>query len=132
MRWSSAAPAGDSTPLSSEKFFIPGSLLEARVDTSHPLAYGMPERVNIFFDESPAFRLVPDAASQHVVPVAWFGSPTPLKSGWAWGQQYLDQTVQIVDAQVGKGRVLLFAPEIAWRAQPHGTFKFLFNGIYLP
>ena len=64
----------------------------------------------------------------------WRGSdrPTPLKSGWAWGQQYLDQTVQIVDAQVGKGRVLLFGPEIAWRAQPHGTFKFLFNGIYLP
>ena len=123
---------GDSTPLSSEKFFVPGSLLEARVDPAHPLAYGMPERVNIFFDESPAFRLLPDAASQHVVPVAWFGSPTPLKSGWAWGQQYLDQTVQIVDAQVGKGRVLLFAPEIAWRAQPHGTFKFLFNGIYLP
>jgi hypothetical protein len=123
---------GDSMSLASEKFFIPGSLLEARVDTAHPLAYGMPERVNIFFDESPAFRLLPDAASQHVVPVAWFGSPTPLKSGWAWGQQYLDQAVQIVDAKVGKGRVLLFAPEIAWRAQPHGTFKFLFNGIYLP
>ena len=45
-----------------------------------------PGVINIFFDESPAFRLLPDAASQHVVPVAWFGSPTPLRSGWAWGQ----------------------------------------------
>jgi hypothetical protein len=124
--------AGDSTPLPSEKFFIPGSILEARVDSSHPLAYGLPDRVYVFFDESPSFRLLPDAASRSVVPVAWFGSASPLKSGWAWGQQYLDQTVQIVDAQVGKGHVLLFAPEIAWRAQPHGTFKFLFNGIYLP
>jgi hypothetical protein len=26
--------------------------------------------------------------------------------------------------------VLLFGPEILQRAQPHGTFKFLFNGIY--
>ena len=26
--------------------------------------------------------------------------------------------------------MFLFAPEIAFRAQPHGTFKFLFNGIY--
>jgi hypothetical protein len=124
--------ASDSTPLPSEKFFIPGSLLEAQVDTSHPLAFGLPDRVNVFFDDSPSFRLLPDAASRGVVPVAWFGSASPLKSGWAWGQQYLDQTVQIVDAQVGKGHVLLFAPEIAWRAQPHGTFKFLFNGIYLP
>jgi hypothetical protein len=32
---------------------------------------------------------------------------------------------------VGKGHVYLFGPEITFRAQPHGTFKFLFNGIYL-
>jgi hypothetical protein len=25
----------------------------------------------------------------------------------------------------------MFAPEITFRAQPHGTFKLLFNGIYL-
>jgi hypothetical protein len=62
--------------------------------------------------------------------VAWIGSPSPLKSGWAWGQHYLDQAVEVVDARIGKGRVALFGPEIVWRAQPHGTFKFLFNGIY--
>ena len=26
-------------------------------------------------------------------PVAWFDIATPLRSGWAWGQQYLDQAV---------------------------------------
>jgi len=26
--------------------------------------------------------------------------------------------------------VLLFGPEILKRAQPHGTFKFLFNSLY--
>jgi hypothetical protein len=36
-----------------------------------------------------------------------------------------------VQAAIGKGRLVLFAPEITFRAQPHGTFKFLFNGIYL-
>jgi hypothetical protein len=24
----------------------------------------------------------------------------------------------------------MFAPEITFRGQPHGTFKWLFNGIY--
>jgi len=35
-----------------------------------------------------------------------------------------------VEAALGKGRVLLFGPEITFRGQPHGTFKFLFNSIY--
>jgi hypothetical protein len=32
---------------------------------------------------------------------------------------------------MGKGHLFLFGPEITFRGQPHGTFKFLFNGIYL-
>jgi hypothetical protein len=37
----------------------------------------------------------------------------------------------VIDASVGKGRLFMFGPEIAFRAQPHGTFKFLFNALYL-
>src|SRR2546430_14361363 len=84
----------------------------------------------VFYGESPAFRLQPEAALKGVKPVAWYDSTTPLRSGWAWGQQYLDQAVSIIDAPVGKGRVVLFGNEVNWRAQPHGTFKLLFNGIY--
>ena len=94
--------AGDS-PLPSEKFYVPGSILEARVDTSHPLAYGIRDRVNVFFDDSPAFRLLPEPPSRGVDPVAWFDGPTPLRSGWAWGQQYLDQAVQIVERRSARG-----------------------------
>jgi hypothetical protein len=38
--------------------------------------------------------------------------------------------VEAVEAPIGKGTVYLFAPEITFRGQPHGTFKWLFNGIY--
>jgi hypothetical protein len=31
---------------------------------------------------------------------------------------------------VGQGKLFLFGPLVTNRAQPHGTFKFLFNGIY--
>jgi len=122
---------GAERPLPREKFYVPGSILDARVDNTYPLAYGMPEHAMVFYDESPAFRLEPDAALKGVRPVAWYDSPTPLRSGWAWGQQYLDQAVSIVEAPVGKGRVVLFGNEVNWRGQPHGTFKLLFNGIYL-
>ncbi|HMB81305.1 MAG TPA: hypothetical protein VKI43_14605, partial [Vicinamibacterales bacterium] len=122
--------AGVERQLPREKYYIPGSILEARIDNTQPLAFGMGDRAMVFYDESPAFRLQPDAAMKGVKPIAWYDSPTPLRSGWAWGQQYLDQAVSIVEAPVGKGHVVLFGNEVNWRGQPHGTFKLLFNGIY--
>jgi hypothetical protein len=117
-------------PLPEAKFYAPGSVLTAKIDRTHPLAHGMKERTDIFFDNSPVFRLDAAAAAQGIKPVAWFDTATPLKSGWAWGQGYLQNGVAVIEAPLGKGRVLLFGPEIIKRAQPHGTFKFLFNGIY--
>jgi len=123
------ASDGTERALPPERFYIPGSLLETRIDNTHPLAYGMGTRADVFFDDSPAFRLLPEAQLEGVRPVAWFDSATPLRSGWAWGQERLQQAVAILDAPVGEGRVVLFGPEVAWRAQPHGTFKMLFNAL---
>ena len=123
----------DGKPLPRSKFYVPGSLLQVRVDTTRPLAYGIPGRVDVFFDNSPAFDLRPAAAVAGVRPVAWFDSDHPLRSGWAWGQQYLKDGVAVVEAPAGDkgGKLFLFGPEILNRGQPHGTFKFFFNGIYL-
>jgi len=121
---------GATRALPREKYYVPGSILEARIDNTQPLAYGMDEHAMVFYDESPAFRLQPEASSKNVKPIAWYDSPTPLRSGWAWGQQYLDQTVSIVDAPYGKGHIVLYGNEVLWRGQPHGTFKLFFNGIY--
>jgi len=122
--------AENGTALPRTKFYVPGSVLSSRIDTSQPVAQGMAEHTDLFFDDSPVFKLGPDAAAQGVTPIAWFDSRTPLRSGWAWGQSYLENGVVAVEARVGLGRVLLFGPAILQRAQPHGTFKFLFNGIY--
>jgi hypothetical protein len=90
----------------------------------------MRERTDFFFDNSPVFKLRPGAAAAGVRPIASFDGPAPLRSGWAWGQQYLHGGVIAVDAKVGQGSAVLFGPEILQRAQPHGTFKLLFNAIY--
>ena len=105
------------------------SILRTSVDNTTPLGYGFEREVDVTFDNSPVFALV-DAASPLARRVAWFGSASPLRSGWAWGQRYLEGGLAVVDAQVGAGRVLLFGPDVTFRAQPHGTFKFLFNGIF--
>ena len=120
---------GEERKLPQERFFIPGSLLRVQVNDDHPLAFGVGSEVDVVFSSSPAFRLDPEPGERRIEPVAWFGE-NPLRSGWAWGENYLANSVAIIDATVGDGKLLLFGPEIAFRAQPHGTFKFLFNGIY--
>jgi hypothetical protein len=113
-----------------DRYYVPGSVLQVAVNPRHPLAWGFEPRADVFFDNSPAFKLQPDAALKGVTPVAWFDSPAPLRSGWAWGQHHLNGAVAVAEARVGKGVLYLFGPEITFRAQPHGTFKFLFNAIY--
>ena len=125
------APDGSTRPLPSEKYYVPGSVLRMAVDSSAPIAHGITNPVDIFFDNSPVFKLAPDATLKGVRPVAWFDTATPLRSGWAYGQGYLEGGVEVVEATVGKGKLFLLGPEITFRAQPAGTFKFLFNGIYL-
>jgi hypothetical protein len=100
------------------------------VDNTHPLAHGMPPYADVFFDNSPSFRLAPAAAQQGIRRIVWFDSATPLRSGWAWGQRHLRNAAAIVEAQVGQGTLVLYGPEVLFRAQPHGTFKLLFNGIH--
>ena len=85
----------------------------------------------MFFDNSPSFRLEAAAPQHGVKRVAWFDSATPLRSGWAWGQRFLENAAAVVELPVGQGTLVLYGPEVLFRAQPHGTFKFLFNGLFL-
>jgi hypothetical protein len=125
-----AGANGTEQPLPREKYYIPGSILRVAVDNTNPLAFGMPKHVDVMFDNSPVLQLAPDAVLRGVRPVAWFDSKESLRSGWAWGQHYLEGGLAGIDASIGKGKVFLLGPEITFRYQPHGTFKFLFNGIY--
>ncbi|HVS52203.1 MAG TPA: M14 metallopeptidase family protein [Opitutaceae bacterium] len=122
---------GRERPLGSEKFFVPGSILEARVDPADPVAWGMDERADFYFNLSPAFRLPADAATRGLKAVAWFDNDAPLRSGWAWGQRYLKDSVTVATATVGSGKLYLMGSEVAFRGQTHGTFKLLFNALQL-
>ncbi|MEZ5417725.1 MAG: M14 family metallopeptidase [Vicinamibacterales bacterium] len=122
--------SGAERSLPRDKYYVPGSILRVAVDNTSPLAFGLDREVDVFFENSPVLRLAPNATLEGVRPVAWFDDAEPLRSGWAWGQHYLQGGTAAVEARVGKGTVYLLGPEITFRAQPHGTFKFLFNAIY--
>ena len=118
---------GKERPLGRDKFYVPGSVLRAKVDAASPLAWGMDGTADVMFASSPAFRL--PAGGGGFTRVAWYDGKAPLRSGWAWGQEHLDGGVAVAEAAVGKGRLVLCGPQVLFRGQPHGTFKFVFNAV---
>jgi hypothetical protein len=122
---------GKPASLPSEKFYIPGSVLRVRLDSVQSFGWGMGSKADVIFDSSPVFRITPDGISKNTIrPIAWFDSDQPLRSGWAWGQQYLQDGVAAFEAKVGSGKLYAFGPEITFRAQTYSTFKLLFNQLY--
>ena len=123
--------SGTERPLGPDKYFVPGSVLRVSVDSTQRAAWGLSSETDVYFDASPVFSVAPEAVAKgKVVPLAWFPTARPLRSGWAWGQAYLRDGVTAFAAPVGAGTLYAFGPEITFRAQAHGTFKLLFNQLY--
>jgi len=117
---------GKTRPLPRSKFYVPGSVLANKADIADPLAFGVKPDVDVYYYNSPAFKITGPGAKS----VAWFERDNPLRSGWAWGGQHLKGASSVVEASLGKGKVFLFGPEITQLGQSQGTYKFLFNGLY--
>ncbi len=122
---------GNQRNLPNEKFYIPGSVMQITLDPSQSNTWGMKTTADVYFDDSPVFNITPEAQTKGMIkPIAWFASDKTLRSGWAWGQSYLKNGIAAFDAQVGKGKLIAYGPEITFRAQTHGTFKLVFNQLY--
>jgi hypothetical protein len=132
-------PSGKTRNLTNEEFYIPGSLLKVSIDPTLPVAWGMPKEADIYFDSNalvadvsaPVFHLDADAAAKGVKPIAWFSVADPLDSGWAMGTPHLKDGVAAIEMTMGQGKLDAFSSEVTFRNQSHGTFKLLFNDLYV-
>lgn len=114
---------------SAGRWYAPGSLLRVRWDTSHPLAAGMPEESAVFYSRSPVFEVEPGAPGVSLV--GRYPSEDLLLSGYAQAEEEVAGRAALVEAQVGRGRVVMFGFRPQHRAQTQETFKLLFNALYL-
>jgi hypothetical protein len=110
----------------SAAFYGPGSILKAVVDVTSPIAYGAEPDGIVWFEQSPAFEVSGNART--IVSYPTQGSV--LLSGWLLGGERLNGRSAIVEAPLGKGRVVLFGFRPQYRAQTWSTFKYLFNSLY--
>jgi hypothetical protein len=110
-------------------------LLRITVDTSQPLAFGMPKEAIAFSDGGQAFEitLLPEfnKGEREIRAVARYASSNLLASGWVSGERAVLGRSLLLEARHGRGRVALFGFPPQFRGQPFGTFKFLLNAIYL-
>ena len=111
--------------LESQEFFISGSVVEATVDTAHPIMGGMPERAKIMFMNSPVFTTEEGFDGSVLAKYATAGSP--LLSGFLLGEEHMLGYAAAIDVAHGDGHVVLLGFRPQWRAQPFGTFRILFN-----
>jgi len=117
--------------LANEEFMCPGSNLHARFDTSHPLAYGMPDEALILNRWSPAFTIDRSAFNDRIAaPITYPDDGDLLQSGWLIGGDRIKGKAAALDVDYGDGRIVMIGFRSQHRAQTHGTFKVFFNALY--
>jgi hypothetical protein len=114
--------------LKSSDFYCPGSILRVEVDTTDALARGFAARTDAYFINGAAFE-VTDATRARVVARYVASKDELLRSGWLLGAQYIAGRAALVEATLGRGRVILFGFRPQHRGQTWGTFPFVFNAI---
>ena len=138
--------------VSEKEFFVPGSILRIELDTTSPIARGMPRESIAWVEDSPVFEVIPGSAgvlpamsakrepadrmsalpASNVRVIARYPADrNPLLSGWLLGEKRIRGKAALVEVTLGKGRIILFGFRPQYRGQSLATYPLFFNAISL-
>jgi len=136
--------------VSEKEFFVPGSILRIELDTTNPIAHGMPKESIAWVEDSPVFDVTPGSAgilpamrakrepadrmsalpASNVRVIARYPADrNPLLSGWLLGERRIRGKAALVEVTLGKGRIILFGFRPQYRGQSLATYPLFFNAI---
>jgi hypothetical protein len=116
--------------VSSQDFFLPGSIIQLEVDSAHPLGWGVESDAVTLFARSQVLERTDGGTTPGITTPACYAASNYLISGWTLGgDEYLAGRTAVAQAEVGQGHVVLFGFEPHFRGQPRNTFKLLFNAV---
>jgi hypothetical protein len=138
--------------LARKDFYIPGSILRTELDTTYPIAKGMPAESIAWFENGPVFEISHETGDKRQEtnptatqsPVSDLSSPVSaikviaryptdpskiLLSGWALGAEKIAGKAALVEITMGKGKIILFGFRPQYRGQSLATFPLFFNAI---
>jgi len=109
-----------------EEFFVPGSILRLRHEGGNFVTRGMgSEGVAWYWGSSRAFSVTDPG----IRVLARYGAGNPILSGWILGSDHLADQPAILEAEVGRGSVILFGFQPNYRGQTVATWPLLFNAL---
>ena len=130
--------------LARKDFYIPGSILRTELDTTSPIAKGMPADSIAWFENGPVFEVLSsnfslpastekpaEAGTQSIKIIARYPTDPAkiLLSGWALGAQKIAGKAALLEVRYGKGKIVLFGFRPQYRGQSLATFPLFFNAI---
>lgn len=122
-------PADEGTPeRAAQALYAPGSILRVLVDATHPVAFGMPDTAAVYFTNSVTFD-VPAGSLVRVIARYPGDADDVLMSGFLLGAPAIAGKAAVIEAPVGRGRVVMFGFRPQYRGQSYGTFRMLFNAL---
>lgn len=116
-------------------YYCPGSLLNVKVDTTNPIAMGMPAEAIFFSSGGQAWDITLldsfNKGSRTTRTIARYADKNVLASGYLAGERLVAGKSILLEANHGKGKVVLFGFRPQFRGQAYGTFRLVLNALYL-
>lgn len=122
----------DGDQLSKKGLECPGSLVKMDVLGNHPISWGTPNTIGIFYRGAPAFSTsIPNFDMDRRV-IGYFEEEKTLLSGYMKNEKLLFNKSALIWVRKGKAQFVFMGFSPIFRASLAGSYKLLFNSILLP
>ncbi|MFW6193779.1 MAG: M14 family metallopeptidase, partial [Gemmatimonadota bacterium] len=108
---------------------VGGSIFQARLDTTHPLAYGLPERLAVFREHETFYEPTGEPGRD----VGVYPADEPVLSGWVSeaNRRRARGAAAVVTGRRGDGRVVAVMDDPNFRAFWYGSDRLFLNALFL-
>ncbi len=120
-----------SEQLQKDGLYFPGSLVKINIIPDHPLTFGLPSEIGVFYRGRPAFTTSLPKFDMDRRVIASFPEKNILLSGYSEKEEKVGNKSAMVWLRKGKGQLVLFAFGPQFRASTQASYKLLFNALLL-
>jgi hypothetical protein len=109
---------------------VPSSLMKMELKQDHPLTWGMPAEVGVFYRGNPLFSTSVPRFDMDRRVIGSFAKKEILMSGYCEKEELLSEQPAMIWLKKGKGELILYSFNPQFRASTQATYKLLFNALF--
>ncbi len=111
--------------------YCPGSLVKIKIVSDHPLTFGIPSEIGVFYRGRPVFTSSLPYFDMDRRVIAGFPEKNILMSGYCENEEKIGNKSAMIWLKKGKGQLVLIAFNPQFRASTQASYKLLFNAVLL-